>query len=110
MMERRHRREHDETWVKDHWRPMMAWQYFAVCLFDFMIGPICNGIFYAYTKQTLIPWVPLTLQGGGLYHLSMGAIIGVTSWGRTREKVANGALPLPTPPADSAATTPDPEK
>ena len=88
----------------------MAWQYFSVCLFDFMIGPICNGIFYAYTKQTLIPWSPLTLQGGGLYHLSMGAIIGVTSWGRSQEKITTIKTPeLPVAPSVVTPTT-DPEK
>jgi hypothetical protein len=35
-------------------------------------------------------WTPLTLQGGGLYHIAMGAIIGVSAYGRTQEKL-NGA-------------------
>jgi hypothetical protein len=32
----------------------------------------------------------LTLQGAGLFHIAMGAIIGVAAWGRTQEKL-NGA-------------------
>jgi hypothetical protein len=34
-------------------------------------------------------WVPLTLQGGGLYHISMGAILGIAAWTRGKEKVAS---------------------
>ena len=29
-----------ESWINTTWRPMMAWQYFVVCLFDFVVGPI----------------------------------------------------------------------
>ena len=35
-------------------------------------------------------WVPITLQGGGLFHVAMGAVLGVTAYGRTQEKL-NGA-------------------
>ena len=40
--------------------------------------------------QPVTAWQPITLQGAGLFHLSMGAIIGVAAWGRTQEKL-NGA-------------------
>ena len=43
-------------------------------------------------------WTPLTLQGGGLYHIAMGAIIGVSAYGRTQEKLNganNGGISLP---------------
>jgi hypothetical protein len=33
-------------------------------------------------------WQPLTLMGGGLLHVSFGAIMGITSFGRTKEKLA----------------------
>ena len=36
-------------------------------------------------------WQPLTLQGGGLVHVAFGAIIGVTAFGRTKEKLAGAA-------------------
>ena len=29
----------DESWLIGYWRPMMAWQYFIVCLCDFIIFP-----------------------------------------------------------------------
>jgi hypothetical protein len=44
-------------------------------------------------------WVPITLQGGGLFHVAMGAVLGVTAYGRTQEKVAgvaNASTSLPT--------------
>lgn len=75
------------TWFVKFWRPAIAWQYFVVCLFDFIIAPVLVGIFFYYTGGAYSQWQPLTLMGGGLYHLSMGAIIGVTAYGRTREKL-----------------------
>ena len=30
-------------------------------------------------------WAPLTLQGGALFHLSFGAILGATSWNKHKE-------------------------
>jgi hypothetical protein len=33
-------------------------------------------------------WVPLTLQGGGMYHIAMGAILGISAFTRGKEKVA----------------------
>jgi hypothetical protein len=36
-------------------------------------------------------WVPITLQGGGLFHVAMGAVLGVSAYGRTQEKVAGAS-------------------
>lgn len=33
-------------------------------------------------------WMPLTLQGAGLFHAAMGAILGIAAWTRGREKIA----------------------
>lgn len=44
-------------------------------------------------------WVPITLQGGGLFHVAMGAVLGVSAYGRTQEKLngaANNTTQLPT--------------
>ena len=46
-------------------------------------------------------WQPLTLQGGGLIHISFGAILGVAAWTRGQEKVeAIKNAPTPTPAAE----------
>lgn len=76
-----------ENWIKSRWRPLIAWQYFAVCLFDFIFAPVITMIFFAQIGGEYVQWVPLTLQGGGLYHLAMGAILGITSWSRMQEKL-----------------------
>lgn len=77
----------DQAWFASRWRPAMAWQYLVVCLFDFMIAPIMMGIYSAITGD-FHSWEPLTIRGGGLYHLSMGAVVGVAVWSRGNEKLA----------------------
>lgn len=76
-----------ETWIQYYWRPAMAWQYFVVCLFDFFAAPILTALFHKWSGTPYEPWIPLTLTNGGLYHLAMGTIIGVSTWGRSREKI-----------------------
>lgn len=78
---------YSESWFKRHWRPFMAWQYFVICLFDFLAAPVFFAWFSYFTKTSMQQWVPLTLQGGGMYHLAMGAIIGITSYGKSQEKI-----------------------
>jgi hypothetical protein len=88
-----------EDWMNAKWRPMMGWTYMATCLFDFILGPILYNILQYYNPgQAVGMWTPLTLQGGGLYHIAMGAIIGVSAYGRTQEKLNganNGGISLP---------------
>ncbi len=76
-----------ETWIQYYWRPAMAWQYFVVCIFDFFLAPILTGIFHYLNGSAYESWQPLTLTNGGLYHLAMGAIVGVAAWSRTKEKI-----------------------
>tara|TARA_R110000868_G_scaffold243684_1_gene499700 strand:+ start:814 stop:1137 length:324 start_codon:yes stop_codon:yes gene_type:complete len=76
-----------DHWSQKFWRPAMAWSYLAICLFDFMIAPILSGIFSIITDKPMVAWVPLTLQNGGLYHIAMGAVTGVTAWSRGKEKI-----------------------
>lgn len=88
-----------ETWVNTGWRPALAWSYVAICLFDFIIGPtIYNVLQFHNPGQDIGMWQAITLQGGGLYHLSMGAIIGISTHGRTQEKIKSTDEPIiPTP-------------
>lgn len=76
-------------WMVRYWRPAMAWQYFSVCVFDFLLAPFIWSAYEAFIGQTgqLTQWHPISLESGGLYHLSMGAIIGVSAWSRTIEKI-----------------------
>lgn len=83
-----------ENWVKHSWRPAMAWIYMAIVLFDFLIAPILWSVWQAYHDGIVAQqWNPITLGGGGLFHLSMGAILGVTAWSRGREKMVGVAGP-----------------
>ena len=76
---------------KSGWRPAMGWSYMAVCVFDFMIAPffytIIQVIFQDASVGQIVPWEPQTIKGGGLYHISMLTIVGVTAYGRTKEKI-----------------------
>lgn len=76
-----------QDWFVKYWRPLAAYVYLLICLFDFMFAPIFLGFFSWMTKAAYIPWVPLTIQGGSIFHLSFGAIIGVYAWGRSQEKL-----------------------
>ena len=71
----------EESWLKQYWRPAIAWQYFAVCVCDFIIFP---SVYMYIVKE---PWDPITLKEGGFYHLAMAAIIGVAAWTRGQEKI-----------------------
>lgn len=78
----------DEPWMKAYWRPAMAWLYMSVCLCDFILFPIAWSILQAYIHGAVqAQWNPITLQGAGLFHLAMGAILGVAAYGRTKEKI-----------------------
>ena len=57
---------------------------------DMVIFPILWSILQAVTHTPITQWNPLTLQGAGLFHIAMGAVLGLAAWGRTQEKL-NGA-------------------
>jgi hypothetical protein len=87
------------------WRPAIAWSYLVVCVFDFVLFPLLFGIFYGKNIELLNTWVPFSLRGGGLYHMAMLTIVGVTAWNRTQEKLqivqsitnpANLSMPIST--------------
>lgn len=109
-----------EDWMNSKWRPCMGWLYMAVCGFDFILAPILWSLLQAIGNhgQVTSQWMPLSLQGAGLFHLAMGAILGIAAYGRTQEKMAganNGGVTLPAavsppppppPPPLGAATAP----
>jgi hypothetical protein len=81
-----------EDWMNSKWRPMMGWMYMGICLFDFLVAPILWSLLQALANHGAVnsQWQPLTLQGAGLFHLAMGAVLGIAAYGRTQEKL-NGA-------------------
>lgn len=102
--------ENKEDFMTKYWRPMMAMTYMATCLFDFIVGPILYNILQYYNPgQNLDMWQPLTLQGGGLYHIAMGVVLGISAHGRTQEKINTPSLPgmdsfMPAPQEPPAPT------
>jgi len=85
-----------EDWMNSKWRPMMGWMYMMVCIFDFILAPVLWSLVQAlFHGGVNVQWQPLTLQGAGLFHISMGAVLGLAAYGRTQEKLAganNGGL------------------
>jgi hypothetical protein len=90
----------DEDWMQKKWRPAMGWMYMIVCFFDMVIFPILWALIQTIQHQQLVQWNPLTLQGAGLFHIAMGAVLGIAAFGRTQEKLAGSAAnPAPVQPA-----------
>lgn len=78
----------NNEWMNRKWRPMMAWSYMITCITDFVIFPVLWALHSSMmTGKVAEQWQPLTLEGAGLYHIAMGAILGVAAYGRTKEKV-----------------------
>ena len=79
-----------EDWMNSKWRPMMGWMYMLICTMDMVIFPILWSLLQTFTHTQITQWNPLTLQGAGLFHIAMGAVLGIAAFGRTQEKL-NGA-------------------
>jgi len=77
----------NEDWMVKKWRPAMGWCYMVICCLDMAIFPIMWNVVQMITKQPLTQWNPLTLQGAGLFHLAMGAVLGISAWSRGQEKM-----------------------
>jgi hypothetical protein len=89
-----------EDWMNSKWRPMMGWMYMLVCTMDMVVFPILWSLLQTFTHTQITQWNPLTLQGAGLFHIAMGAVLGIAAFGRTQEKLGganNGGLQTTTP-------------
>jgi len=95
----------NEDWMQKKWRPAMGWMYMVICTLDMGVFPILWSILQVLTHQPVTQWQPLTLQGAGLFHLAMGAVLGIAAWGRTQEKVAGAASNSPPPIIPNAPLT-----
>jgi len=104
-----------EDWMNSKWRPAMGWMYMLVCTMDFVGFPVLWSLLQSMSHGAVnVQWQPLTLQGAGLFHIAMGAVLGPDLYGRTQEKLNganNGGLSLPsnagtsyTPPAPIAGS------
>ena len=94
-------------WMRSLWRPLAALTYLSICIFDFIIAPYYVQAqphdlaeIFKYVLQMPVEqqsealnimmnkgdWQSLTLQGGGLFHIAFGAILGAAAWTRGMEK------------------------
>lgn len=90
-------KQQQEDWMNRKWRPAMGWTYMAICILDFAVFPILWNLFQHYAGEGISQWDPLTLKGAGLFHMAMGAILGIAAWTRGQEKIASMNLIPPTP-------------
>lgn len=98
-----------EDWMNSKWRPMMGWMYMLVCMFDMIVFPVLWSLLQTMTHTPITQWNPLTLQGAGLFHIAMGAVLGIAAFGRTQEKMAganNGGAQTPTSTFSPAPAAP----
>jgi len=99
-----------EDWMNAKWRPMMGWMYMLVCTMDMVVFPVLWSLLQTTTGHPITQWNPLTLQGAGLFHIAMGAVLGIAAFGRTQEKLGganNGGAQLPSSNV-TAPSTPAP--
>ena len=86
-----------------------------VCITDFVLFPVLWSMVQAiHGGNVTSQWNPITLAGAGLFHLAMGAVLGIAAFGRTQEKMAganngglNSSMPMPITPT-SVMPTPTP--
>jgi hypothetical protein len=100
-----------EDWMNSKWRPAMGWMYMLVCTSDFVIFPILWSLIQVVGGGKVeTQWSPITLQGAGLFHMAMGAILGIAAYGRTQEKLgdkAGASMPAPiSTPTPAFGSTP----
>jgi hypothetical protein len=96
----------DDSWIGILWKPAAAVIYLLICLFDFVVVPVYLGVWAPKLNDIILAikdlppesqvivlnlklaaWEPLTLKGGGLFHVAFGAILGATVWTRGQERV-----------------------
>ena len=80
-----------EDWMQTMWRPAMGWLYMLVCFTDMIVFPVLWALWQGVNHVPITQWNPLSLQGAGLFHIAMGAVLGIAAFGRTQEKLAGTA-------------------
>jgi hypothetical protein len=79
------------AFVNSIYRPLLALTYVLIILCDFVIFPVLWTLVQVQTGTALSLYQPLSLMGAGLLHISMGTILGLATYGRTKEKIAGVA-------------------
>jgi len=93
-------------WLTKYWKTIAAVVYLSICMLDFLAFPIIIA-HLEYTRGDQLDvfmklkeypevirmyngepakWIPFTLRGGGLFHISFGAILTGSILGRKNSK------------------------
>lgn len=73
--------------VHHYWREMMGWTYMVICIFDFILFPLLHTYVEVMVNQPITDWKAITLQNGGFFHVAMGAVLGVSAYGKMKEQL-----------------------
>jgi hypothetical protein len=61
-----------------------------ICLFDFMGAPVLWSAIQFWENEAandaFRQWAPLTLQGGGFFHMAMGAVLGISALNKDKKE------------------------
>ena len=75
--------------INRHWIDWAGVVYLFICLVDFFLAPLMwNFGLTMMDKEVQLDasrWMPLTLEGGAMFDLSFGAILGATAWRKKDE-------------------------
>ena len=75
--------------INRHWRDWAGVVSLCICLLAFFLAPLMwNFGLTMMDKEVQLAasrWMPLTLEGGAMFHLSFGAILGATAWRKKDE-------------------------
>ena len=80
--------------INKYWRDWAALVYLFLCLCDFfaallwwnlLMDAYCNKMVDLGKMCDATRWEPLTLQMGGMFHISFAAILGVHTWRKKDE-------------------------
>lgn len=125
--------DENDSWMAKNWRPLSGLVYLAICVLDFAIMPVWYSYLNAqWTPDRLLEfatqmsagqqveilrvlrnemvWKPVTLDGSGLFHMSFGAILGLTAWTRGQEKTERVRANVALAEINSQTTDADPQQ
>ena len=84
-------KDNSTAWMQNLWRPAMGWMYMLIRLLDMAVYPVLWAFWQGFNHAPITQWDPLTLKSSGLFHIAMGAVLGISAFGRTQEKLAGTA-------------------
>jgi hypothetical protein len=80
----------DKEFMENNWKAWMGVTYMLICLFDFMGAPVLWSAIQFWENEAandaFRQWAPLTLQGGGFFHMAMGAVLGISALNKDKKE------------------------